>query len=212
MRRTARRRRSGPWLAALALLSVVVAAPPSPTTEAINIVPFASAFSANDNGAIFTIGNNLLTCPASAPTCAAARAGAVTGANSSNNAYSMVNLDADADPATFNSSGSDLILPAGSTVLWAGLYWGARRTGDPRSQDTTAPINQMSFGYAPNPANPTDYQGVTSTRDVRPDGRRPAPTSSSSSSPTSCAPVATAATGAPTWPPGRATTATPGGR
>ncbi len=75
----------------------------------------------------------------------------------------MVNLDADANPATFNSSGSDLILPAGATVLWAGLYWGARRTGDPRSQDTTAPINQMSLGYAPNPGTPPTYQGVTST-------------------------------------------------
>ena len=130
---------------------VVVTAPPVRTTEAINIVPFASAFSANDNGAIFTIGNNLLTCPPSASTCAAARAGTVTGANWSNNAYSMVNLDADADATTFNSSGSDLILPVGSTVLWAGLYWGARRTGDPRSQDTTAPINQMSLGYCRTP-------------------------------------------------------------
>ena len=49
--------------------------------------------------------------------------------NSSNNAYQMVNLDADTVGTTFNSSGSDLLLPAGSSVLWAGLYWGARRTG-----------------------------------------------------------------------------------
>ena len=72
-----------------------LACAPTPPTQAININPFESAFTTNDNGSIFTIGNNLLTCPASAPTCAGARAGTVTGANSSNNAYSMVNLDAD---------------------------------------------------------------------------------------------------------------------
>ena len=32
----------------------------------------------------------------------------------------------DADPATFNSSSAQLDLPAGATVLFAGLYWGGR--------------------------------------------------------------------------------------
>ena len=154
MRRTARRRRRGLWLVALALTSVLVGIAPTTPTQAININPFEAAFTTNDNGSIFTIGNNLLTCPASAPTCAAARAGTVTGASSSNNAYSMVNLDADSVGTTFNSSGSDLLLPAGSTVLWAGLYWGARRTGDPRALDTPNPIGQMSFGSAPTRRRP----------------------------------------------------------
>jgi hypothetical protein len=117
-----RRRRGTLALALLGVLSLLVVAPPAAPTGAIPISPFnPPVFTTNDNGSIFTIGNNLLTCGASAPTCAGARAGSVTGANSSNNAYSMVNLDADTVGTTFNSSGSDLLLPAGSSVLWAGL-------------------------------------------------------------------------------------------
>ena len=37
----------------------------------------------------------------------------------------MVNLDADADPGTFNSSSAEVAAPAQADVLWAGLYWGA---------------------------------------------------------------------------------------
>ncbi|WP_297858852.1 hypothetical protein [Meiothermus sp.] len=34
-------------------------------------------------------------------------------------------MDTDGDSTTFNSSSASLNLPAGATVLWAGLYWGA---------------------------------------------------------------------------------------
>ena len=37
----------------------------------------------------------------------------------------MAYVDADADGATFDSSSADLALAAGSTVEFAGLYWGA---------------------------------------------------------------------------------------
>ena len=70
------------------------------------------AFQANDNGAILLTGNNVLTCStvagaAGAGNCSAARAGASV----NNNDYAMVDIDADSDPGTRNSSAADLALP-----------------------------------------------------------------------------------------------------
>ena len=52
----------------------------------------------------------------------AQRAG--TGLN--NNDRTVTWLDADGDPATFDSTSADLTLPAGASVLFAGLYYGGR--------------------------------------------------------------------------------------
>jgi hypothetical protein len=75
----------------------------------------------------------------------------------------MTNLDLDSSASTFNSSNSQLILPLGSSVLWAGLYWGARLTAG--SSGSAAPSNpgrgQMQL------RGPTDstYRAVTATFD-----------------------------------------------
>ena len=114
--------------------------------QAAATVPFAARKTFNDNGAIALIGNNLLTCPASAAGCTAAKAASSGGAEVNNNNYVMENVDVDGDSSTFNSSNSQLLLPDGSTVLWAGLYWGARvQKGDfgttttrPREPDVAA--------------------------------------------------------------------------
>src|SRR4029079_12703218 len=106
---------------------VVVTAPASPPAEATTIVPFAGRFTTNDNGAITIIGNNVLTCPPSAP-CTTVQTRGGSGSSSSNNAYSMINVDQDGSAfPTFNSSSAELSLPAGATGLFAGLYWGARQ-------------------------------------------------------------------------------------
>src|SRR5205085_9272991 len=47
------------------------------------------------------------------------------GGSAANESFTMGYVDVDADPTTFDSSRADLSLPAGSTVLYAGLYWGA---------------------------------------------------------------------------------------
>lgn len=86
---------------------------------------FSERFSANDLGDIVLIGNTVLTCPAADPDCAAAQAGGPF----NNNDFSMVYVDVDGDPTTFDSSTATLSLPAGSDVLFAGLYW----TGDSSS-------------------------------------------------------------------------------
>ncbi|MGD9570800.1 MAG: hypothetical protein AB7V62_02795 [Thermoleophilia bacterium] len=84
--------------------------------------PFALRFSANAPGDVAITGNTVMTCPAANAACAPARAGAAN----QNNSFAMGFVDADSDPATFNSSSAALQLPPGSTILFAGLYWGAK--------------------------------------------------------------------------------------
>ena len=98
------------------LLLVFQAAPAGAADRA-----FSARFSANDTGNITIAANTLLTCPAADAACAGAQAGGAT----NNNQYTMTYVDVDANPTTFDSSTADLSLPAGSTVLFAGLYWGA---------------------------------------------------------------------------------------
>ena len=85
--------------------------------------PFAIRYTANDAGSITFAANTLMTCPDSAPTCAAARAGTQSGTLGNNNGYAMTYVDVDGLPGTFNSSSADLGLPPDALVLWAGLYW-----------------------------------------------------------------------------------------
>ena len=100
-------------------------------------------FSINANGAIVTIGNNLMTCPATDANCAAAKIGKAP--NNNNNAFDMINLDADNEPTTFNSSMSSLSLPTGAKVEWAGLYWGARLNAGVNGVAGTGNMAQMSL-------------------------------------------------------------------
>lgn len=85
--------------------------------------PFALRYSANAPGDIGIVGNTVLTCPAAAAGCAAVQGGTAVGQN---NGFGMGFVDVDGDPATFNSSRADLALPPGSSVLFAGLYWGGK--------------------------------------------------------------------------------------
>ncbi|HEY9402211.1 MAG TPA: isopeptide-forming domain-containing fimbrial protein [Pyrinomonadaceae bacterium] len=91
----------------------------------------------NERGNIALVGNSLMTCRArNNNNCALTRSGA-----GSNSDYTSEFIDADADSATSNSSSATLSLPGGSTVLWAGLYWGARSTTASRSQIKFKPAN-----------------------------------------------------------------------
>ncbi len=118
--------------------------------DAVPIQPFDDRFTANDNGAIALFGNNLMTCSGVADVrpftpCTSARDRSGTQLN--NNSYFMVNVDDDgAAFPTYNSSSSQVTLPSGATVLWAGLYWGARLengTGTGAADAPTAGRNQM---------------------------------------------------------------------
>ncbi|MCL2595824.1 MAG: NEW3 domain-containing protein, partial [Promicromonosporaceae bacterium] len=140
--------------ATFALAFIALQVPIGPA-DADATMPFAAKFQANANGAIISIGNNLLSC-GTAPECPTAQAGN----GYDNNSENMVNLDADNDPSTFNSSASALNLPPGATVLWAGLYWGARLTaGTSGTAASPSNMNNVSF-KAPGDAA---YRSITAS-------------------------------------------------
>ena len=89
--------------------------------------PFTVRYTTNDTGDITFAANTLMTAPASDPAAVDAQNG--VGSKVANNDFVMTYVDVDSDPNTFNSSRSDLVMPAGSQVLFAGLYWGARTSG-----------------------------------------------------------------------------------
>jgi uncharacterized repeat protein (TIGR01451 family) len=93
----------------------------------------------NERGNIALVGNALVSCRArNNNNCASTRSGISTGSNSD---YTSEFIDADSDGATANSSSATLTLPGGSTVLWAGLYWGGRSTEVGRDQIKFKPAN-----------------------------------------------------------------------
>jgi uncharacterized repeat protein (TIGR01451 family) len=95
----------------------------NPVADAAITAPFTQTFSANTTGDIVLRGNSNLTCTPGASCTTALNATGV--GNLDNNDHTMTMRDVDADGSTFNSSSSTVTLPAGSTVLFAGLYWGA---------------------------------------------------------------------------------------
>lgn len=77
---------------------------------------FALRKSINTRGNINVIGNSIL-CKNNGGVCAE------PGAIERNNDFTAMYADFDGIGSTFNSTSADLSLPAGSKVLWAGLYW-----------------------------------------------------------------------------------------
>ncbi|MBC6941701.1 MAG: DUF11 domain-containing protein [Xanthomonadales bacterium] len=121
----------------------------------------AQRYSVNTTGDVEMIGNTLLTCTNNSPNnCAQAQAGTVTADN--NRAMGYVNIDNANLPATGvggwtlyrNSSRATLSLPAGSTVLSAGLYWGGR------AATTGAAATARETVYLRQPGG-TSYQAIT---------------------------------------------------
>jgi uncharacterized repeat protein (TIGR01451 family)/fimbrial isopeptide formation D2 family protein len=104
--------------------------------------PFKVRYETNDTGDITFAANTLMTAPASDPAAVNAQNG--IGSKVANNDFVMTYVDVDSDPTTFNSSRSDLVMPAGSQVLFAGLYWGARTSGSTPNA-ATALRNTVKF-------------------------------------------------------------------
>ncbi|WP_250028212.1 Ig-like domain-containing protein [Paractinoplanes maris] len=88
---------------------------------------FSSRFEANVNGSIVLRGNTNMVCPVAATGCTDGQNGLATGNTGTlnNNNYVMEYANADNDASTFNDSTTTIGLPAGSKVLFAGLYWSA---------------------------------------------------------------------------------------
>lgn len=85
---------------------------------------YTPRYSTTTRGELVLIGNANMSCLNGAANCAAARNG--TAAANNNNDYNMAYQNTDGVPTIpANSSTATLTIPAGSTVLFAGLYWGA---------------------------------------------------------------------------------------
>jgi uncharacterized repeat protein (TIGR01451 family) len=112
----------------LAALMVLTSFPTSASADRT----FAQRYSRTITGDIAITGNTLMTC-SSGSSCSLAQSGSdlVAGRN---NDYSMVPVDVDGVFGASNSSRATLSLPPGSTVLFAGLYWGAHSTSFDRGQ------------------------------------------------------------------------------
>ncbi len=132
---------------------------------------FAVRYSTNDTGAITMASNTVETCPASNPACAPAQDGATS---ASNNSFVMRLVDVDEDPATVDSSRAKLHLPAGATVLYAALYWGAntaRGTNGAAARDASARATVLldtpaGGGYTRVMADTVDRGSATSQKEA----------------------------------------------
>jgi uncharacterized repeat protein (TIGR01451 family) len=120
MSRDVFRRIAPAWVRILAGLAVAGCLWASPAAAQI-YRNFTPRFTTNTTGDITLIGNTIMSCP-SGGGCTNARNGG--GGNQNNNDWSMTYVDVDGDGSTFSSSRATLTLPAGATVVWAGLYWG----------------------------------------------------------------------------------------
>jgi uncharacterized repeat protein (TIGR01451 family) len=171
--RSARRALRGAVLTAAAGVTALAFASPAAAAR-----DFSLRFDDNEPGAIAITGSTLMTCPDDDDRCADARAGLTTGTAANNNDYVMRRVDVD-DSDTFTSSRAGLELPAGSEVLFAGLYWGADRTAgtDGKAAPDSSAANAVRLrapgaaGYTKVTASQHDligerYQGFAEVTDV----------------------------------------------
>jgi uncharacterized repeat protein (TIGR01451 family) len=123
--RTTRGRIAGLVLFAVGLLGAAQASAAVSPTPIVR--PFTVRYAINTNGDIAMASNTVLTCKTgdfetqSNVGCADVQAGGA----GDDNYFDMQYVDVDQDGTTFDSSSANLNIPAGATVLFAGLYWGA---------------------------------------------------------------------------------------
>ncbi|MCU0312873.1 MAG: hypothetical protein MUC84_02275 [Solirubrobacteraceae bacterium] len=112
-------RRSLPSLALATCAALLALAGPAAADRT-----FTPRYTTVDRADFAVVANTLETCSGGGG-CNNVRNGTTNGGN---NGFSLVNVDVDGDASTFNSSSATLAMPAGATVLFAGLYWGADTT------------------------------------------------------------------------------------
>ena len=124
---------------------------------------FSPRFSTNTQGDIAIASNSLESCLDALAVCGNVRnavGGAIPGNN--NNQRTMTWVDVDGDPATFDSSSADLTLPAGASVLFAGLYYGGRL--NPGSGGSPAPNPGARNTVLFKAPGDTDYRSLTASQ------------------------------------------------
>ncbi len=159
----------------LATLGLVVVAGAPAAAAPLTTRAFTPVYTANVTGDVIVRGNTLETCKAGTTqaqtgglTCAAAQ----TGGSQQNNNYFMDYVDADGTTGntTFDSSSATVTVPAGATVLYAGLSWGATTgagslTGYSALTGVAAPNASLRNKAKLKVPGASDYTTVTSTTD-----------------------------------------------
>jgi uncharacterized repeat protein (TIGR01451 family) len=144
----------------VAIFLVVVVLP----SDAVADRAFGPRFTVSTQGAITIAANSIMTClDDQGGVCARAR-NAVGGAipANNNNARAMTWIDVDGDPATFDSSSAELSLPAGASVLFAGLYYGGRLAAGQGGSPPPNPSARNTVLFKSPGA--TDYQLLTASQ------------------------------------------------
>lgn len=130
---------------------------------------FSMRYTNTTSGDIVGIGNVNMNCASLTDTpsaaCLNSRTNTAGTGSSRNNDFTMVNIDVDSDPSTFNSSSATLNMPAGSTVLFAGLYWSGRGPAASHSQSVLL-ATPASGGYTTVSALVLDVAGTTAYQGV----------------------------------------------
>jgi uncharacterized repeat protein (TIGR01451 family) len=148
------------WIVIACLASLIVSGVADASTLVRGYTP---RYATTARGDLLVIGNTLMTCPTAALNCSAAQGGG----SFNNNSFSMEWVNADnVTTSPQNSSTATLNIPGGSTVVFAGLYWGAdTSSGGTGAAPTPASRDVVRFatpasGYANTTATTVDVSGT----------------------------------------------------
>ncbi|MCC7370482.1 MAG: DUF11 domain-containing protein [Chloroflexi bacterium] len=122
---------------------------------------FDIRYQTNTTGDVVFVSNTVMTCPGPGATCTNGRNG--TGTSTNNNNFTMTYVDVDSDGTTFNSSRANLSLPAGATILFAGLYWGGDSTAGNSGAAAPDTANRDQVRLA-TPASANAYTTITASQ------------------------------------------------
>jgi mucin-19 len=130
----------------------------SSLADAQIVRPFTSRFSVNTNGDIALAGNMTVHCAPTDPLTAATGncLSARNGGNFNDNDFNGTYVNIDPGLGRFSSSRANLNILAGSTVLWAGLYWGGSANAAAGARNTMQLRTPAGTGYTPITASQFD--------------------------------------------------------
>jgi hypothetical protein len=123
--------------------------------------PFSPRYATTDRGQVTLVANTVETCPGNSSSCKSARDGTTA---TDNGLLPMGYVDVDSDSGTFDSSQANLALPAGTTVLWAGLYWAGDTSAGSFGSAAPTPGSRAQVRFAtPSASYATVTAGVLDT-------------------------------------------------
>lgn len=148
--------RRGLWLLAVLAAFGMVLVGPHPAKAGV-VRPFALGYHDTIYGDFTTIGNAVLGCPAGNAACAGAQQRTTSAGN---NSFDMRYVHADPSVGRYDSSTSEVTIPAGASIAYARLSW-AGNTGTYKLGRNTLQRCDASHGNATLPAGSPERQQVS---------------------------------------------------